>query len=164
MSRPRAHAVPAITTWIFKTLLYSPSRTPFADRGSPSATSFAVSLSRKGSRPAVQVGRGPDRFSPGSSPSPEAFSSGIAEGKHPRPLICIGQALLGPSAVWMHRPPKMGTIFFLFESAGPKALKRDFSLSSGMTNSTTCFPVRPFAAFLWVSVWVRLEAGELSVS
>lgn len=36
--------------------------------------------------------------------------------------------------------------------------------SSRFTNSTACWLLRAFAAFLYLSIWIRLGGGEISVS
>jgi hypothetical protein len=97
----------------------------------------------------------------GSLPPSKPLSATFAEGQHPNPVSCIGQAPCLPSAGWMRLLANTATDYFhrTVQLGGTLRPTR-----SRVAYSTTCFQLRPFVAFLCVSMWVRLAAGERSVS
>ena len=140
----------------------SPRRAPCIDYRRTPGTSFADTLPQKRLTPSVQGLVGPGPLVPqGSLPPSKSLTNGNAEGKHPNPAKRLGQAPCLPSAGWMRRVARMAINYFRNTLA---AWKITSLASSALTNSTACWLLRAFAAFLCVSIWIRLGLGERSVS
>jgi hypothetical protein len=145
-----------------KNLLQFPSEGFLRRYGQKLKTSFAGTLPRNGSIPSVPGLARTGSLAPERKPPYlEVSLQRQCQGNHPNPANCLGQAPHQLSAGLMQRIAEMATNYFRKSFAARKIS----SLSFNQTHEFhSLLPSPRLAAFLWVSMWVRLRAGEGRVS